>query len=114
MPPKKTETKTEGGAAAAPAAPAAPPKPKSGSHATYQVRIHDVGILKRFSGSNELQDMITDAIIAVFHPVPFLPAHLVSARGRQAVSRLKRQATLNLIMMSRRASSPLFSGPPTV
>jgi hypothetical protein len=49
MPSKKTETKSEGAAAA---------KPKSsGSQHTYQ-------------------DMITDAIVAVFHPVPLPPAHL--------------------------------------
>ncbi|KAK4111592.1 hypothetical protein N656DRAFT_780307 [Canariomyces notabilis] len=47
MPPKKTETKTEG----------APPMKSAAPHPSYQ-------------------DMITDAIIAVLHPAPFLAAHL--------------------------------------
>ena len=53
MPPKKTE-----GAAA--------PKAKSAStHASYQVCPLLSGCLGIASGTNRLQDMITDAIIAV-------------------------------------------------
>ncbi len=75
MPPKKTETKAEG--AAAPKAKAAGPQ-----H-TYQVRTHDAAVFRVAFHSNKPQDMITDAIIAVWHPVLFHPAHLVLARGRR-------------------------------
>ena len=70
MPPKKTDSKSEAAAA----------KPKAtGSQHTYQVRNHDTGLLKLFPCANRLQDMITDAIVSVFPPVPFLPAHVVLA-----------------------------------
>jgi hypothetical protein len=68
---KKTETKSEGAAAAKPKA--------TGSQHTYQVCDPDVGAVQLFNVSNDEQDMITDAIIAVFHPVPLIPAHQVSA-----------------------------------
>jgi hypothetical protein len=63
MPAKKTETKSEGGAAAKPKAAGTQPK--------YQVRSHDAGFLKPCSSTNGLQDMITDAIVSVLHPAPF-------------------------------------------
>jgi hypothetical protein len=75
MPSKKTETKSEGAAAAKPKA--------TGSQHTYQVCNHDAGLFELFNVSNDKQDMITDAIIAVFPPVPLIPAHQVSAPRSQ-------------------------------
>ncbi len=71
MAPKKTETATKPEGAAA-----APKAKSSGPQHTYQVRTYAPGLFSLFSASNESQDMITDAIIAVISPVPFHPAHL--------------------------------------
>jgi len=63
MPPKKTETKSEGAAA---------PKAKSSPHSSYQVcELKVDSFFYCVSTANTLQAMITDAIVAVIHPPHF-------------------------------------------
>ena len=63
MPPKKTETKTEGGAT-------------KKSTPSYQVRSRpNRCFLEAVFYTNITQAMITDAIVNVLNPIPLVPAH---------------------------------------